>query len=233
MKGVLFGEKHSYDDWGLTLKKRPEISPPSPKTVYVDVPGSDGVIDLTDSLTGYTNYNNRTMKCTFNVTAARNRWSNIYSEIMGYLQGKKLKVILDEDPSHYYIGRFQVNNWESNKATSTIIIEGNVEPYKMERFSSLEPDEWDSINFEIGVIRDYRNISVNGTKTVAIDGTTKPIVPSFTVTGSDLTVTFKGATYELPVGTTKLTGIIIREGVNDLIFDGNGEVSIDYRGGIF
>ena len=63
MDGVTFGTKHSYRDWGLLLKSRPVISPPSPKTVYVDIPGSNGVIDLTESLTGDVKFDNRTIKC--------------------------------------------------------------------------------------------------------------------------------------------------------------------------
>ena len=105
MNGVTFGSKHSYRDWGLFLKSRPVISPPNPKTVYIDIPGSDGVIDLTESLTGDVKFENRTLTCEFIVLDARNRWSNIYSEIMDFLQGQQMKVIFDEDPTFYYIGR--------------------------------------------------------------------------------------------------------------------------------
>lgn len=66
MNGVKFGSKHSYDDWGLILKSRPVISPPSPKTIYIDVPGADGIIDLTESMTGEVKFNNRTITFEFN-----------------------------------------------------------------------------------------------------------------------------------------------------------------------
>ena len=234
MDGVTFGTKHSYRDWGLLLKSRPVISPPSPKTVYVDIPGSDGVIDLTESLTGDVKFDNRTIKCEFVVLDARNRWSDIYSEIMDYLHGQRMRVRLDEDPTYYYEGRLQVNEWKSDKVTSIITIEGDVEPYKMEMFSSLEDWEWDSFNFETGIIRDYKEIRVDETLTFTIEGRRKSVVPSFTVVsddGSGLQVRFNGTTYDLPDGTSRVLNIVIKNGTNTLYFTGNGTVSIDYRGG--
>ena len=59
MNGVTFGTRHSYEDWGLILKSRPQISPPEPKYIYVDIPASDGQIDLTESLIGNIPYYNR------------------------------------------------------------------------------------------------------------------------------------------------------------------------------
>ncbi len=234
MDGVTFGTKHSYRDWGLLLKSRPVISPPSPKTVYVDIPGSDGIIDLTESLTGDVKFDNRTITCEFVVLDARNRWSDIYSEIMDYLHGQRMKVRLDEDPTYYYEGRLQVNEWKSDKVTSTITIEGDVEPYKMEMFSSLEDWEWDSFNFETGIIRDYKEIRVDESLTFTIEGRRKSVVPSFTVVsddGSGLQVRFNGTTYDLPDGTSRVLNIVIKNGTNTLYFTGNGTVSIDYRGG--
>lgn len=234
MDGVTFGTKHSYRDWGLLLKSRPVISPPSPKTVYVDIPGSDGIIDLTESLTGDVKFDNRTIKCEFVVLDARNRWSDIYSEIMDYLHGQRMRVRLDEDPTYYYEGRLQVNEWKSDKVTSTITIEGDVEPYKMEMFSSLEDWEWDSFNFETGIIRDYKEIRVDESLTFTIEGRRKSVVPSFTVAsddGSGLQVRFNGTTYDLPNGTSRVLNIVIKNGTNTLYFTGNGTVSIDYRGG--
>lgn len=234
MKGVTFGSKHSYKDWGLILKSRPVISPPSPKTLYIDIPASDGIIDLTEWMTGEVKFENRTITCEFNVIDARSRWSNIYSEILDFLHGQQMKVILDEDPTYYYVGRLKVNEWKSDKKTSTITIEGNVEPYKMELFSSLEDWEWDSFNFETGIVRDYKDIRVDESLTFTIEGTRKSVVPSFIVQSDDgtgLKVKFNGTTYDLPDGTNRVLNIIIKDGTNTLYFTGNGTVSIDYRGG--
>ena len=41
------------------------LEPPKPKTYTVDIPGGNGVIDLTEALTGDVSYSNRTQKFTF------------------------------------------------------------------------------------------------------------------------------------------------------------------------
>lgn len=234
MNGVTFGDKHSYRDWGLILKSRPVISPPSPKTLYIDIPGSDGVLDLTESLTGEVKFENRTITCEFNVIDSRKRWSNIYSEILDYLHGQRIKIILDEDPTYYYVGRFQVNEWKSDKVTSLITIEGNVEPYKLEICSSLDDWEWDSFNFETGIIRQWKDLTVGDSLTITVVGTRKTVVPSFIVQsndGSGMTVTFDGRTYNLSDGVNRVVNINIKQETQTLVFTGNGTVSIDYRGG--
>lgn len=234
MNGVTFGNKHSYNDWKLILKSRPVISPPSPKTVYIDIPASNGIIDLTEWMQGMVVFENRTITCEFNVIDARNRWSNIYSDIMDYLHGQQMRVILDEDPTYFYTGRWKVNEWKSDKKTSTIVIEGYVEPYKTERFGSLEDWEWDSFNFETGIIRDYKDIRVDYNLIFTIEGRRKPVVPTFIVQSDDgngMKVRFKGVDYDLPEGESEVLNIILEDGQNELWFIGNGKVSIDYRGG--
>ena len=51
-KGMTIGEKHTYWDFDMITKSPAVISPPIPKTNIIDIPGSDNVIDLTESLTG-------------------------------------------------------------------------------------------------------------------------------------------------------------------------------------
>lgn len=234
MNGVRFGGKHSYYDWGLILKSRPVISPPTPKTFYIDIPASDGGIDLTESMTGDVKFENRMITCEFNVIDARERWSNIYSEILDFLHGQKMNVIFDEDPTYQYIGRFVVDEWKSDKVTSTITINGNVEPYKLELFSSLDDWEWDSFNFDKGIIREYKNIKIKDEFKIDIEGTRKSVVPSFVVNstnGKGLKVKFENTTYDLVDGTNRILSIILKNGINSLYFTGNGNVSIDYIGG--
>ena len=82
MMGVIFGEKHSYRDWGLVLKSRPVISPPTPKTKLIQVPGSDRVIDLTESLTGAVHYELRQMSFEFLMIDERERLYGSTSAVM-------------------------------------------------------------------------------------------------------------------------------------------------------
>lgn len=228
--GVTFGDKHSIKDWNIYLKSRPTISPPDPKTAYADVPGFDGSIDLTESASGRVSYNNRKLQCEFVVMDGRERWPTIYSTILNYLHGQLMKVIFDEDPSYYYEGRFEVDKWQSNRFNSTIVITGNVKPYKMEITDSTEKWLWDPFNFETGIIREYADLIVDGTLQVTVLGSRLISVPLIT-TSNVMTVKFNGQIYNLVKGENEIPEIQIEDGENILIFEGSGTVSIKYRGG--
>ena len=43
MKGVKFGNYHSYNDWGLILSSK-EIKAPKPKKIEIEIEGSDGFL---------------------------------------------------------------------------------------------------------------------------------------------------------------------------------------------
>lgn len=232
--GVTFGSKHSYRDWGLYLKSRPEISPPSPKTTYEDIPGADGSIDLTESLTGDVKYENRDLKFEFKVIGGREKWYKTFSDIMDYMHGKRMNIVIDEDSTFYYNGRIKVDEWESNEVTSTVVIKAEADPYKMETFSSLEDWLWDPFDFETGIIREYKDLVVDGTLSLTVPGRRKRITPSFIVASSDgsgMEVSYNGSSYGIPDGASRVVNIVLVGGDNVLTFTGNGTVSVDYRGG--
>lgn len=133
MNGVMFGNKHSYRNWGLLLKKYPVFSPPRPQVKMIEVPGSDTVIDLTGTLTGSVKYGIRHGKFEFFVIDGRHKWPAVYSAIMNELHGKRVQITMDDDPNYYYVGRVAVDEWESDQASATIVLTAEVEPYKRAR----------------------------------------------------------------------------------------------------
>lgn len=233
MEGVLFGDKHSYRDWGLYLKARPEISPPKPKTVYVQIPEADGQLDLSDVLMGDIAFENRNITCNFLVVGGREKWADMYSEILDYLHGRKMQVVFDDDPSYYYEGRFQVDKWSSSSLSSTIVISGNVEPYKIEDRSSLDGWLWDDFCFDTDIVRDWGNLEVDESLVLTVVGSRKPVVPIFVVETEEesMALTWGDDTYLLQNGENRIPNITIREGSHIMVFEGNGTVSIRYRGG--
>lgn len=232
--GVLFDGTHTYDKWGLRLLKI-TIGPPEPKSVLVDIEGGDGVLDLSTALTGDVAYNTRKLELSFDAPDCDYyKWPELISEIMDELHGRRKKIILDNDPGYYYDGLVTVENEKTNAVFTEITITAQCQPYKMERSSSLEDWLWDPFDFEDGIIREYKEISINGSLTFDIEGRRKSVVPSFTVVSSDgsgLRVRFNGTIYDLPDGTSRVLNIVIMSGTNTLYFTGNGTVSIDYRGG--
>ena len=133
MNGVTFGTYHSYRTWGLMLTKPFHVSPPEPELKLVKVPGSNVVLDLTESLAGCVTYGQREVECEFVTVEERSKWDALQSEIMNAIHGKRLKIVADSDPDYYYIGRIVVGKFVPDKKTATLTITAQVEPYKRER----------------------------------------------------------------------------------------------------
>lgn len=135
---ITFGDKNTWTDWHLVPSSRPVINPPKPKVQYVDIPGADGSIDLTESLAGRPVFSDREGSLDFivlndlNVDNYNYNWIEVYTSIMQYLHGRRMKMILEDEPNYYYEGRFDVNNWSSDQNNSTISINYHLSPYKYE-----------------------------------------------------------------------------------------------------
>lgn len=213
------------------LAEKHSVQPPVLKTFYQDVPGADGSLDLSTVLSNHPTYERREITMEFNCENRDSAWPSIFSEILREFHGKEGKIIFADDPYYYYIGRLQVSDYRRNRQVGTFIIQTEAEPYKYEITSSLEDWLWDTFDFESGVIREYGNISINGNQTLMIPGTECWVIPEF-ITEGNVSVTFDGKTYELKSGTSKIYSIVIKEGDNILNFNGNGTVSVNYRGGI-
>lgn len=145
---VIFGEKNTWDDWHLIPTSRPVINPPEPKINQVEIPGSDGSLDLTNALNPFVYFKNRTGSIEFMIVndlyylvRTHEEWFEVYSEIANYLHGQKMRMILEDDPDYFYEGRFKVNSFKSGKNYSTITIDYDVNPYKWSVVSTLDnPD---------------------------------------------------------------------------------------------
>lgn len=127
---ITFGIKNTWDDWHLIPSSRPIFAPAPLKTNYVDLPNTDGHIDLLTRLVGAPTYANRTGSFEFIVANEYWSWEVAYSTILNYLHGRAMHAVLEDDPLYYYDGRFGVNSWQSDKNYSLIVINYNVIPAK-------------------------------------------------------------------------------------------------------
>lgn len=229
MVGVTFDEKHSYHDFGLVLTGT-ELNMPQPKTHTVEIPCADGVLDLTDQLTGgEMKYDNRSLTFTFTVINSARQWPAVLAQVSAYLHGQKRKITCDVDKEHYYLGRCAVNKFASDKRTAKLVVACDVEPYKYDVSTSGEAWRWDGFSFLDGVIRAYKEILVTGQTAVRVIGTGKTVAPAINCTGN-MTLTVNGEAYSLKAGKNKNFGLLLRPGETLFQFNGTGKVTISFRG---
>lgn len=131
---ITFGNKNTWDDWHLVPSARPVFAVPAQKVKTIDIPGANGIIDLSTILTGEPLFNNREGSFEFIVMLdpSYGEWKDRYSEILNYIHGRSMQAILDDDPEWFYTGRFYVETWNSppDGSGSTISIGYSVDPYK-------------------------------------------------------------------------------------------------------
>ena len=204
-------EKSAYKDWNIVLTEV-ELPPPEPKTMAVEITGADGIIDLSEVLTGDIKYSTRKIKLKFEVMDDKQYYS-ITSEMAKYLHGKNVTVRLSNDEDYYYTGRAVINSWECVKRKGTIVVSVDADPYKYD------------------VIERIFNVNLNNeTKTIVLINGRKHICPILDVTGS-VTLIWEGESYTLLEGKQQMLRFILKEGNNTVSFTGTGTVKITYRRG--
>lgn len=227
--GVTINDVNMLVIYKMALKDRNCVQPPTPKTAYQDIPGGDGSVDMSEATTGHVVYYRRKITMNFGCGARIKDWPEIFSEIMQKFHGKTGKIVFDDDPNYYYIGRMTVLDYKRAVTLGTFTITVDAEPYKYEMDSGDEDWMWDTLDLETGIIREYGNVEVNGEYRIIIDGTEKWIIPEIVVS-EDMTVIFNGAEYPVKKGTNKIYDIVVKDGENLLTFRGAGIVSVKYRG---
>lgn len=250
IQSITFGDKNTWDDWHILPVSRPVFAPPEVKTKYIDVPGGNGQLDLSETLTKYPIYNNRKGSFTFRVMNGYGDWANRYSDIMQYLHGKSLKAILADDIAWFYQGRFTVDSWDSGDTWSEITIGYDVNPFKWSIVSSTDPWLWDPFSFEVGIIWDkiFKDISINSPSSWTSVSFNPdlfglvPVAPSIIVSGAPSTgidIRFVNTYLDLDIimnfknGSAFVPDFIFYGQTEPyrMYFRGSGKVSIDFRVG--
>ena len=246
---------NTYDDWHIVPTSRPVIAPPKQKLTQIDIPGANGVLDLSNSLTHYPVFENRTGTMEFAVLNDVTEWVTAYTKILRFLQGNNVKMIMEDDPNYFYEGRVYVDKWNSkNDGTWSVITLGyDLYPYRLSIKTSNDDWLWDPFNFETDVVQQTAftaiRVDADGDDWVEKDFTglidIMPVVPLFIVDtdddqpmqaqlyNSDLKMYWTDLS--LPEGSNKIYDCILCEATPESVvkmrFKGHGVVTIQFRSG--
>lgn len=134
------GEKNTWDDWGLIPTTPPMVPPPEPNVNMVDIPGRRlGPIDLSlfpfnrvtyQRISGSWDFLRDTESPTMRV--------EMYEAIRRYLHGKTMTVMMEEDPFHYFRGRFVVGLPSNSRGPTSISIGYDLEPMRFNQNGTID-----------------------------------------------------------------------------------------------
>ena len=207
--GVRFGDKHSIDDWDLLMTSK-SIGEAKPKTNYIQIEGRDSSLDLTEAL-GEVRFEDRDLSFEFDMFQSSSAWWELKKTISNYLNGRRLKVVLDQDPNYYYDARMQVDNFSHDKTVGHISISGVAKPYKYKK--------------EVTVIT-HEVIAGNS---YTFTNARKSVVPTLNLS-ANMTLKFNGISYSLNAGELKVLDIKFVEGINTIeVTTGSGTLTATYQ----
>ncbi|MDE7339927.1 MAG: hypothetical protein K2N80_05105 [Lachnospiraceae bacterium] len=205
MKGAVFGDKYTKDYGAIMNYAR--ITPPAVKENYVDIPGGDSSLDLTETVGGIV-YNDGMIDFKFTLFDFSKK-ENMKND----LHGKRLRIILEREPEFYYDGRLACSSdgWVAGRYE--LLMNAKVKPYKFEIHETLHTER------------------MNGTaKEMKLINTRMPVMPRITVDG-DIYLTYDGSRYHMETGVYQIPEITLYEGLNRIKLSGKGTVRLEYRKG--
>lgn len=176
------------------------LSPPEPKTTTVEIPGRDGVLDLTESLIGDVSYNNRSMTFTFLIVDLE-QFEVVKTQVSNALHGRKFNFEMTMDPGYTYTGRFKIKSYThmatwSHGICGYIEVEIDAEPYKLKSHYVY-------------------NLNATGGAMFNLESGRKKVHPIVEIS-APARIRFKDVVYRIGAGRFQLNDILFEEGINEI-----------------
>ena len=211
MSDIRFGTKWTRADYGLIVAPY-AIPMPEPQTNFVEIPGRDGALDLSEAF-GTVRYADRIIPLTM---YARAPFDSMISAFAAEVHGRRINVIFDRDPTFYYDARFTLEDVERHAGYCELSLKCRARPYKLEHFETTI------------------TVLPTGSATVTLTNSRMPVVPTITVSAEmALAFTIDGKDYSvtLPAGTHTVPALVLSEGDTKIGITGTGRITFTYRKG--
>lgn len=233
------------EEYGLILMDGYTLTPPASKRYTVDVPGGNGLIDLTDVL-GDVAYSNRQQSFNFAVLRDEEdspietiqQYEKIKTRISNDLHGRRFQYKMTMDPGYIYEGRFEIKDYPYEQYTEGKVglIKMDVEAYP---FKYKEDDilvvknATGGYDFELesGRLTVVPEIIHKRTVKVIFDGKVKTYEGSGTIKDED--ITFKTGINHIYIDSCKLLKLSWGELLTKEYEDEQGNIEVGTTWGRF
>lgn len=212
--GVTINGEHTLRDWGAAITNSDVISLPEPNTTYLEIPGRNGRLDLSEVLTGDVSYGNRTIKLQLAKSTNVEDWYTTGLHIFNSIHGRAVTLTFDDDPEHYYKGRATVSSPQRLRNGGELLITVDADPFRYEQ------------EVYTGVWTAASGTEITGT----LVNTRMPACPQITV-DAECDLVINTVTYGLTAGTHTLPSIILPEGETPFSSSGATTITFSYQRG--
>ena len=213
-RSIILGGYNTAADglWTLTAWA---FSEPTYEQNFVKVPGSSVTLDLSGALTdGEPCFDARTLSATFESSEGTRLERKVrLDEMVNRLHGRRMDIVLPDDPDRYITGRVSVLVQYNDNAHASVIVEAICDPWRYDAEETI-------VYFE-------------GTDTEQVQMLTnygrKPVVPTILVEGGEITLTFEESTITLAEGTHITPMLYLTTGEHELTYKGTGSALLTWR----
>ena len=203
-------EIHTGNDLDLVQEKK-LIEKPEIQSHTVQVPGRNGLLNLTKGLTGKVTYYNRALSFQYFGAGNREHLLELDAAVSKY-HGQTIRIIDDDHPNHYYEGEVSVST-VLNHGYITIVFDVDAQPFRLKNKTTVVS----------------RNLSGSAVK-LTLENESVEVIPTITVTGN-AKIVFNGAEVSLSAGTYTVDSIVLLAGSNTVTVSGSGSITFEYREG--
>lgn len=228
-------EYHSINDWGLAIGNNDYIGTPVLEEHYIEVPGANKLLDVSQALTGRRTYKSRPINIKFGAVNKAVNWDLVISTFRNRIDGRVVRLIFDNDETHYWSGRCQITDFDRIRTLGEFTLSlPYADAFKYDIKSNIDPWLWDPFDFENDVVPEEPVIDISGTKTIIVPSGNMYTVPTFTVNNmtSPITMSVNNRVYPLVSGYNYFPTLMVNGDTETTItFNGEGQVIMEYRGG--
>jgi phage-related protein len=208
MRGILINNTiHTGLDLALVMESK-TLGSPSVQKNTVEIPGRNGLLEMSEALTGEPTYSNRTQTYKFMGNGSREVVLNLIDVIMSY-HGQYITIVVDDYEDWYYEGRVEVVfSDRGNYVEFELTVDA--QPFRY----ALEP-----------ISVSYTAIT---SQEVILNNSGVTVIPKI-VTDAETTIVYGEVTYHLSAGTYEPENLALRRGDNVYSITTEGSITIEYR----
>lgn len=188
------------------------IAMPEAKIIKVSIPGRDGDLDMSEALTGFVNYHNRSIVLQFGITGSEVECESKKQYVMQLVSGKEMKIRFSH-LAGYFLGRCQITSITRERRHYTLEVTCDCQPFRLAETEST-----------------YVLALISGEKSLTCVNDGMPVAPTIYTTGAT-TLKYQSKTYNLQSGMHRL-GFVFPTGHQTIKASGTGTLTIKYRKGV-
>lgn len=227
INGIKRNNKHSFNDFGLTIKSK-KIGNPKKNKIKQEVPFMNGSYDFS-LLYGEQTYSERQLDYTFNLNEKNKIALNIKKiKILEWLNdGGKQPLYDDTIPGFYFLAEVDECVFNEDGRNAELTVTFNAYPYKIAEKNEGN-DIWDEFNFELDYAQDTK-FTVAGEKTIELYNLGSSLITPTVKTTASFYVVKRGITYKFNKGVTTDWRFVLEKGINNIDIHGTGDIEFIFK----